>query len=91
MSKMFKKRHGAVIIASIMAMAFAVMIYAAPPDGAVSIASPDGRIVAKFWLDASGAPFYNVVAEGETLIEDSKMGITTSSGNLSTGLSLLSV
>ena len=51
--------------------------------------SPDGTIITKFWKDSSGGYYYsvhkNTSGESETVVEPSKLGLVTTSEDLSTG------
>ena len=52
---------------------------------ALTAVSPDGRLVTKFWTE-SGKYYYSVhKASGETVIEPSQLGITTTTEDLSSG------
>lgn len=48
--------------------------------------SPDGNIVARFWQNESGGLFYTVESDGEEVIEPSRLGITLTSCDFSTGI-----
>lgn len=49
------------------------------------VASPSGEVKLHLWLDDSGAPYYKVESDENVLIEDSKLGLVTSLGDLKDG------
>lgn len=53
------------------------------------ISSPDGTVTAQVWL-SGGKLFYNLQKNGTTILETSKLGITTNVGNFTSGLSYVS-
>lgn len=55
-----------------------------------SIASPNGRLVADFYLDAAGAPRYAVRLGGKTVLRESRLGLVGEDADFSRGLRLLS-
>ncbi|MDR2671555.1 MAG: NPCBM/NEW2 domain-containing protein [Oscillospiraceae bacterium] len=82
-----RKRILAALLAVAVAMpafVFAPAAYGAAPAGAETVSSPDGAVVASFWLD-NGTPYYNVVQNGFEVVEPSRLGINTSLGGLSDG------
>ncbi|MDR0380476.1 MAG: NPCBM/NEW2 domain-containing protein [Oscillospiraceae bacterium] len=63
---------------------FAPAVYGAAPAGAETVASPDGAVIANFWIN-DGTPYYNVVLNGFEVVEPSRLGINTSLGGLFDG------
>ncbi len=62
------------------------------PDGtaiqsvpALQTASPDGTLVTKFWTSAGGSFYYSTEKNGDTVILPSKLGLVTTTENLSAG------
>ena len=60
------------------------------PAGAVTVTSPDSAKAASIsvWLDSSGVPYYQVSYNGSVMIEPSKLGLETSLGNFTSGLTM---
>ena len=52
----------------------ALLASSALPAWAADVASPDGRTVVTLDVDGGGVPFYRVVRDGKTLIDDSDLG-----------------
>lgn len=59
------------------------------PAGAVMVTSPDSAKAASIsvWLDG-GVPYYQVSYNGSVMIEPSKLGLETSLGNFTSGLTM---
>ncbi|HVS54100.1 MAG TPA: glycoside hydrolase family 97 catalytic domain-containing protein [Opitutaceae bacterium] len=55
---------------------------------ASELASPDGRLVAEFRLNADGAPRYAIRIAGHPALEESKLGLVRDDADFSTGLKL---
>ncbi|MCQ2408551.1 MAG: glycoside hydrolase family 97 catalytic domain-containing protein [Oscillospiraceae bacterium] len=62
------------------------------PDGttitsvpAMQVVSPDGTLILKIWFDARGSYYYSVEKQGDTVILPSKLGLVTSTEDLSSG------
>ncbi len=53
-----------------------------------SVEAPTADLRMEFWLD-EGIPHYKVVSGGKELIEDAEMGLSTSLGDLNSGLTLV--
>ena len=48
-------------------------------------ASPDGTLISKFWQDARGSYYYSVETQGDPVILPSKLGLVTTTEDLSSG------
>ena len=55
-----------------------------------NIASPDGRLVVEFHLNADGAPRYAVQFDGKPVLQDSRLGLVRDDADFSKNLRLLS-
>lgn len=55
---------------------------------AVPVASPNGRLVADFTVDAGGAPRYTVALDGKPVLLESALGLVRDDADFSTGLVL---
>ena len=62
------------------------------PDGtsvssvpSLQTVSPDGSLTMKFWTDANGTYYYSAEKNGDSVILPSKLGLNTSTENLSSG------
>ncbi|MGA2281045.1 MAG: glycoside hydrolase family 97 catalytic domain-containing protein [Verrucomicrobiota bacterium] len=64
---------------------------AAPETNAPGIASPNGRLVVAFHLDAAGGPHYAVQLDGKPVLQDSRLGLVRDDADFSKNLQLLSV
>ena len=60
----------------------------ADENAVTAVAAPGGDVKIYFWLDEAGTPYYKVESNGKILIEDSKMGLVTSLGDLKDGFSI---
>lgn len=60
----------------------------APFTSDLTISSPDGSITVQFTLSSNGGLLYSVTKNGDTILESSALGITTSLADFSSGLSL---
>ena len=49
--------------------------------------SPDGSLVTKFWTDARGTYYYSCEKNGDAVVLPSKLGLVTTTENLSNGFS----
>lgn len=56
-----------IVLSSMLALAFGA--------GAMQISSPNGNLVLKVDVDATGTPVYSLGYKGRTLVKDSKMGL----------------
>lgn len=56
-----------IVLSSMLALAFGA--------GAMQISSPNGELVLKVDVDATGTPVYSLGYKGRTLVKDSKMGL----------------
>jgi hypothetical protein len=54
------------------------------------IASPDGKLVVSFHLDANGAPRYAIQLAGQPALADSRLGLVRDDADFSKGLTLVS-
>ena len=52
---------------------------------ALQTSSPDGSLVTKFWRDARGSFYYSVEKQGDSVILPSKLGLVTTTEDLSSG------
>ena len=66
----------------------------AAPDGTpllsvpeLQTVSPDGTLVTKFWTSGGGSFYYSTEKNGDTVILPSKLGLVTTTENLSAGFS----
>lgn len=59
-----------------------------PSASDLTISSPDASITVQFALSSSGGLSYSVTKNGDTILEASAMGITTSLADFSSGLTL---
>ena len=55
-----------------------------------TVASPDGRLVVEFRLNADDAPRYSIQLDGKTVLQESKLGLMRDDADFSKGLSLIS-
>lgn len=55
-----------------------------------TIRAPGRDMQAEFWLDEEGIPWYQIKAQGQSLVNDSKLGIVTSFADLDAGFFLRS-
>jgi hypothetical protein len=59
---------------------------AEPPQ---TVASPDGRVSATFYLTADGAPRYTIVLDGRPVLRESRLGLVRDDADFTTGLKSL--
>ena len=65
-------------------------ITASPLPPMTEISSPDGRLVAEFYLDTNGAPRYAIQFADEPVLQASRLGLVREDADFSTGLRLVS-
>jgi alpha-glucosidase len=75
------------IVAVVLCSAAAV----ATQPQAISIASPNGRLVVGFRLDDDGAPRYVIRLDGKPVLQESRLGLVRDDDDFSRSLRLLSV
>jgi hypothetical protein len=63
---------------------------AAPETNAPGIASPNGRLVVRFLLDAAGGPRYAIQLDGKPVLQDSRLGLVRDDADFSQNLKLAS-
>jgi alpha-glucosidase len=56
-----------------------------------TLTSPDGRIVVEVGATDEGAPYYTLTFDGESVLEQSSLGIVTSEEDYTSGLELMAV
>jgi hypothetical protein len=67
-----------------------VQVTASPATPETEISSPDGRLVAEFYLDTKGAPRYAIQFAGEPVLQASRLGLVREDADFSKGLRLVS-
>ena len=92
-----KRKIISVLLAVMMLFSVIQMSFAASaqnglsiPDGAVITKAPSEELQINFWL-ADGVPYYSVLYRGTELIEPSAMGLSLSTGELSSGFTVENV
>ncbi|MBN2350973.1 MAG: glycoside hydrolase family 97 catalytic domain-containing protein [Spirochaetales bacterium] len=86
---MFWKSHS-LIAAISAASAISVAPCTDPPvgEGEFLVAGPEGKVIVRFFLSASGEPRYSVSLEGRTVVLASALGIVRADGDFTAGLVL---
>ncbi|WP_197068259.1 NPCBM/NEW2 domain-containing protein [Candidatus Soleaferrea massiliensis] len=64
---------------------------ASAEDNILATNAPNGNNTINFWLDESGKPYYNVIHNGQTLVEDSSLGMVLSTGSFTDNLKIVDV
>jgi hypothetical protein len=65
-------------------------VAASPATPETEISSPDGRLVAGFYLDTNGAPRYEIQFAGRPVLQASRLGLVREDADFSKGLRLVS-
>jgi alpha-glucosidase len=65
-------------------------IIASSMTAVTEISSPDGKLVAGFFLDAAGTPRYEIQFAGQPVLQDSRLGLVREDADFSKGLRLVS-
>jgi len=86
MKNSMRLRHAALMGAALVCF---VANHRAAEPAAVSIASPDGRVAAQFFLNADGSPRYRVLLDGRAVLRESRLGLVRDDADFSHGLRFL--
>jgi alpha-glucosidase len=65
-------------------------INVAKPAETNCLASPDGRLMVDFYLNAAGAPRYAIQLNGRLVLQESRLGLVRNDADFSRGLQLVS-
>jgi alpha-glucosidase len=64
--------------------------YGSPESKPVSLASPNGKLVVVFHVNADGAPRYEIQLAGKTVLQESRLGLIRDDADFSRGLRIAS-
>src|SRR5262245_49162122 len=67
----------------------AAICAAAEPES-ITVASPNGRLVARFHLDTNGSPRYEIELDHGQVLSESRLGLVRDDADFSRGLRVIS-
>jgi hypothetical protein len=82
-------RNSAIIRLLVLMLLLANRPVRAAESDVATIASPEGRLVATFSLDANGVPKYSITLDGQPALAESRLGLVRDDADFSQGLRLV--